>query len=103
MNKNSVHGDASAMVPGGVRIGAPALTSRSFMEADFVQVAEFLHRAAQIALKVQATTGKLIKDFAIALDSNDEVKQLKKDVEAFARSFPMPGFDPTTVPESARH
>jgi len=28
LNKNSVVGDKSALVPGGVRIGAPALTSR---------------------------------------------------------------------------
>lgn len=92
LNKNSVHGDASAMVPGGIRLGTPALTSRSFMEDDFIQVAEFLHRAVKIALKVQLTTGKLIKDFVIALESNDEVKILKKDVETFARKFPMPGF-----------
>ena len=28
LNKNSVPGDKSALVPGGVRLGAPALTSR---------------------------------------------------------------------------
>ncbi|KAJ1558942.1 Serine hydroxymethyltransferase 4, partial [Cladochytrium tenue] len=103
LNKNSVHGDSSALVPGGVRIGAPALTSRSFAEADFVQVAEFLHRAAQLALKIQATSGKLIKDFAAALETNEEVKTLKHDVEAFAHGFPMPGFDPSQIPEFARH
>ncbi|KAI8926740.1 serine hydroxymethyltransferase [Entophlyctis helioformis] len=103
LNKNAVHGDVSALTPGGVRVGVPALTSRSLKEADFVKVAEFLHRACQIALKVQATSGKLIKDFVIALESNDEVKALRSDVERFAHSFPMPGFDPASVPESARH
>ena len=38
LNKNAVHGDVSAMSPGGVRIGAPAMTSRGLKEADFVQV-----------------------------------------------------------------
>ena len=33
LNKNSVAGDKSALVPGGVRIGTPALTTRGFVEA----------------------------------------------------------------------
>lgn len=103
LNKNAVHGDISAFTPGGVRIGTSALTSRSFKEADFVKVAEFLHRACQIALKVQSTSGKLIKDFVSALEVHPEVKVLKSDVEEFARSFPMPGFDPASVPAYARH
>jgi glycine/serine hydroxymethyltransferase len=36
-----------------VRIGTPALTTRGFKEADFVQVAHFLDRALQIALRIQ--------------------------------------------------
>jgi glycine hydroxymethyltransferase len=35
LNKNSVFGDKSALTPGGVRVGAPALTSRGFKETDF--------------------------------------------------------------------
>lgn len=45
LNKNSVPGDKSAVVPGGIRIGTPALTTRGFKEADFVQVADFIHRS----------------------------------------------------------
>jgi hypothetical protein len=48
LNKNAVFGDASALSPGGVRIGSPAMTSRGLLEADFEQVAEFLHRAMQV-------------------------------------------------------
>ena len=44
LNKNSVPGDTSAIVPGGIRIGTPALTTRGFREADFVRVADFLDR-----------------------------------------------------------
>ncbi|KAJ3014480.1 Serine hydroxymethyltransferase 4 [Thoreauomyces humboldtii] len=102
VNKNAVHGDVSALVPGGVRLGTPALTSRGLKEADFVKIAEFLDRAAQLAITVQKSTGKLIKDFVVALDSSEEVKTLKSDVEKFARSFSMPGFDPSTVPEDCR-
>ncbi len=38
LNKNTVPGDKSALVPSGIRMGAPALTSRGFEEADFVKV-----------------------------------------------------------------
>lgn len=37
-NKNTVPGDVSALVPGGLRMGSPALTSRGFVEKDFEQV-----------------------------------------------------------------
>jgi len=40
---------------GGVRIGAPALTTRGFKEADFVKVADFLDRALKIALRIQVS------------------------------------------------
>lgn len=53
LNKNSVPGDKSAMVPGGMRIGTPALTTRGFQEADFEKVAEFIHRAVEIAKDCQ--------------------------------------------------
>jgi len=32
VNKNSVVGDKSALTPGGIRIGTPALTTRGFKE-----------------------------------------------------------------------
>ena len=34
------------MVPGGLRMGTPALTSRGFVESDFEPVAEFVDRCA---------------------------------------------------------
>lgn len=91
LNKNSVPGDVSAVTPGGVRIGAPALTSRGFKENDFEKVAEFLHRAIQISLSIQAETGKQLVDFKKKIDGHPEIEQLKKEVEEFASQFPIPG------------
>jgi hypothetical protein len=33
-----IAGDTSALVPGGLRMGSPALTSRGFIESDFEKV-----------------------------------------------------------------
>lgn len=63
LNKNAVVGDVSAMTPGGVRIGAPAMTSRGLREADFEQVAEFLHEAMELCKDLQNKHGRLLKDF----------------------------------------
>merc|ERR1711871_1648845 len=51
LNRNAVHGDASALSPGGVRIGTCAMTTRGLDTADFVKIAEFLDRACRIALQ----------------------------------------------------
>ena len=95
LNKNSVPGDKSAIVPGGIRIGAPALTTRGFKEEDFVKVADLIDRGIKIAVDLKAKTpepGKL-KDFKAFVSSSPvpEVEALKKDVHDFALSFPMPG------------
>ncbi len=93
LNKNSVLGDTSALTPGGVRVGTPALTSRGLKEEDFRRVADFLHKAVEIALQIQAKTGKLLKDFEVAVQSSPEVAALRMEVQTFATSFPMPGID----------
>merc|ERR1712099_39685 len=63
LNRNCVHGDASALSPGGVRIGAPSMTTRGCCEKHWAKIAEFLDRVIQICLKIQAEKGKKLKDF----------------------------------------
>lgn len=98
-NKNTVPGDVSAMVPGGIRMGTPALTTRGFMEKDFVTVADFVDRAIKITVGIKEKTGKKLKDFRAALDTEEfpEITQLKNDVEDFAKSFPTIGFEQSTM------
>ena len=57
LNKNTVPGDKSAMVPGGIRMGAPAMTTRGLVEKDFEQVADFVHRGVQIAKQLKDESG----------------------------------------------
>jgi glycine hydroxymethyltransferase len=112
-NKNSLPGDVSAINPGGVRLGTPALTTRGLKEDDFDHVAEFLHRACELAVQAQKiaeievqaqldddTTSRkskkvLLKDFKRVLNNNEEIGQniekLKEAVESFSTPFYMPG------------
>ncbi|KAH0680272.1 hypothetical protein KY290_023582 [Solanum tuberosum] len=101
-NKNTVPGDVSAMVPGGIRMGTPALTSRGFIEEDFVKVAEFFDSAVKLALKVKAEAkGTKLKDFVATLSSDSniqsEVAKLRQDVEDYAKQFPTVGFEKETM------
>eukprot|EP00669_Euglena_mutabilis_P005444 TRINITY_DN168_c0_g1_i2.p1 TRINITY_DN168_c0_g1~~TRINITY_DN168_c0_g1_i2.p1 ORF type:complete len:474 (-),score=155.97 TRINITY_DN168_c0_g1_i2:220-1620(-) len=91
VNKNTVAGDKSSLSPSGIRIGTPALTTRGFQEHDMVKVAGFFHRAADIAAKIQTNSGKQLKAFIEAIPHNEELKNLKTEVEDFASQFPMPG------------
>ena len=90
LNKNAIHGDTNAAAPGGVRIGTPAMTTRGLSPDDFERVAEHLDEAAQLALKLQETSGPKLKDFAALLDGDEQVAALRERVTEFARTFPMP-------------
>ncbi|KAK7818559.1 serine hydroxymethyltransferase [Quercus suber] len=96
-NKNTVPGDVSAMVPGGIRMGTPALTSRGFVEEDFAKVAEFFDASVKLAVKIKAETkGTKLKDF-LAVQSaphfQSEITKLRHEVEAYAKQFPTVGFE----------
>jgi len=91
LNRNAVHGDASALSPGGVRIGTPSMTTRGFGPEEFKKVGEFLDRCCKIALKVQEVKGKKLKDFETGLNENPDIVALKKEVEEWAITFGYPG------------
>merc|ERR1712087_445812 len=96
-NKNTVPGDVSALVPGGIRMGTPALTTRGFLEKDFVAVADFVDRAVKIAVAIKEQTGPKLKDSKALLEDGNplppDVAELRADVEEFAMQFPTIGFD----------
>ncbi|KAI0053153.1 glycine hydroxymethyltransferase [Auriscalpium vulgare] len=99
INKNAVSGDASAQVPGGIRLGTSALTSRNMLEDDVRVVADFLHRSVQLSLLLQKEAGsKLLKDFVRVATTETEgkvgaqkVRDLRREVREFARRWPVPG------------
>ena len=97
VNKNTVPGDTSALVPGGVRMGSPALTSRGFTAADFDKVAEFVDRGVQIAADIKASgaAGTKVKEFRDYVDASPPpaIAALAAEVEQFAKQFPTIGFE----------
>lgn len=94
-NKNSIPGDKSALTPCGIRIGAPAMTTRGFGPQDFEQVGRYFDRCIQICKQVQGDLPKdanKLKDFKakVASESVSEILSLRKEIAAWAGSFPLP-------------
>ncbi|XP_038123066.1 serine hydroxymethyltransferase, cytosolic-like isoform X2 [Cyprinodon tularosa] len=96
-NTNTFLGAKSALLPSGLRFGSPALTSRGLIEEDFKKVADFIHRGIELTLEVQrsldskATVEDFIQALALEEKFQQEVAEIRAEVEAFARQFPMPG------------
>jgi len=97
VNKNTVPTDTSALSPGGVRIGVGSLTTRGLKEADMATVYGFYKKVTDICLKIQSTAGKKLTDFLPALEASADIKAVRLEVEAFAKQWPMPGFDVATM------
>lgn len=93
LNKNAVLGDRSALAPGGVRIGTPAMTSRGWKEAEFIKLADLLDRAVKIIQAIQEKVGKKLVDFVPAMKdpSNEDISALRADVNSMAEAAFMPG------------
>jgi len=90
LNKNAVHGDQSAAVPGGVRLGTPAMTTRGLTTRDFEEVAAFLDEAAQLAQSIQKRSGPKLVGFVDEMTADPKVEELRSRVQAFATGFDMP-------------
>jgi len=94
VNKNTVPGDKSAFNPSGIRFGTPPLTTRGFAESEMSATVDLIDRAFRLALDIQAVSGPKLVDWKKELvkDENaDKILQIKKDVEALALKFPLPG------------
>ncbi|MCJ1375881.1 Serine hydroxymethyltransferase, cytosolic [Loxospora ochrophaea] len=94
-NKNATPGDKSALTPYGIRIGTPAMTSRGMGEDDFKRVAGYIDTCIDICKSVQSQLPKeanKLKDFKAKVASGDvqEINDLKKEITAWASSFPLP-------------
>ena len=94
-NKNSIPGDKSALTPCGIRIGAPAMSSRGMGEEDFGRIARYIHTCIQICKDVQKSLPKeanRLKDFKakVANDQVKEITNMKREIAAWVGNFPLP-------------
>jgi len=94
-NKNSIPGDKSALTPCGIRIGAPAMTTRGFGEDDFKRVARYIVQSIELCKKIQSELPKeanKLKDFKAkaASDEVQEILELRKEIADWASTFPLP-------------
>jgi glycine hydroxymethyltransferase len=76
LNKNTIVGDKSAMTPGGIRMGTPAVTSRGYFEEDIKEVARFIDEGIQVCLSIQNSSGKKLVDFKKGVSQSKEIADL---------------------------
>ena len=103
-NKNTVPGDKSAMKPGGLRMGTPAMTTRGFQEEDFRRVADVVHRAVGITQKLdkdakakaeqsgRKAPGSVaaFKEYVGEGEEITDIVSLRKEVEDWVGTFSLP-------------
>ena len=64
INKNTVPGDKSALLPSAIRIGSPAMTTRGLKEKDFETIFNFIDRGTAICLDMKnKSKGTKLADF----------------------------------------
>lgn len=103
-NKNTVPGDVSAMKPGGLRMGSPAMTTRGLLPEDFVRIADVVDRAVTIARNLDKKAkdeseaqGRKnpgsVKAFLEFLGDGNEIREiveLRREVEEWVGTFSLP-------------
>ena len=103
-NKNTVPGDKSALKPGGLRMGTPAMTSRGFQPNDFARVADIVDRAVIITQKLDKaaaadaeakkrknpTSVKAFMEYLGEGEQISEITQLRQEVEDWVGTFSLP-------------
>ncbi|KAF2456862.1 serine hydroxymethyltransferase-domain-containing protein [Lineolata rhizophorae] len=103
-NKNTVPGDKSAMKPGGLRMGTPAMTTRGFQPEDFRRVADVVHRAVLITQNLDKAARKdaedrgrknpgsvaAFKEYVGEGENVAEILQLRQEVEDWVGTFSLP-------------
>lgn len=103
-NKNTVPGDKSAMKPGGLRMGSPAMTTRGLLPDDFRRIAEIVDRSVTMTIsldkkakeemesKGRKNPGSANAFLEYVRDGNEisEVLELRREVEDWVGTFSLP-------------
>lgn len=97
VNKNTIPGEpVSPFYPSGIRLGTPALTSRGMKEKDMIKIAAWIKRALEEIKghdtpKEKEKRAGYIKDIKVEFRKNKNLLKIRKEIEQFAKKFPVPG------------
>ncbi len=97
VNKNTVPGEESTpFYPSGIRLGAPALTSRGMKEKEMKQIVVFIKQVLEEVKgydlpENQSDRKEFIEKFKLMAIKNSKLKLIRKNVENLVKKFPVPG------------
>jgi glycine hydroxymethyltransferase len=114
VNKNSIVGDTSAVIPGGVRLGTLAVTTRGMIGPDMHYIASVIARIVQVGRRVEealqrernlhgvilskssGTAAQKFKEFVEKCTSSSEefagqLSSIEEEIKQFSSKFYMPG------------
>ena len=107
-NKNTVPGDKSALKPGGLRMGSPAMTTRGFGVEDFRRVGGLVDRAVKMAIRLEGMAKEEGREKGVKMpgglrwwgqwmsetgEKDAEVKEVRGEVEAWVGGRGVPGVE----------
>jgi glycine hydroxymethyltransferase len=97
VNKNTIPGEpSSAFYPSGIRLGAPAATTRGMREPEMEQLARWIAQVAEEIAPFQLPEDReeraaTLRRFRRAVQESARLAALREDVRAFCLRFPVPG------------
>lgn len=94
VNKNTIATDKSALNPSGIRIGTSAMTSRGFIEKDFLFVAEVINDITELTIRIceKINSSKLVH-FIREINTTyiKDIEEINDRVSNYCKQFKLPG------------
>ena len=97
VNKNTIPGEpSSAFYPSGIRLGAPAATTRGMREGEMDQIAGWIAAVAEEVEEFRLPDGREerageLRRFRKVIQESARLATMRDEVRAFCLKFPVPG------------
>jgi glycine hydroxymethyltransferase len=99
VNKNTIPGEPSSpFYPSGIRLGTPGATTRGMREAEMAHLAAWIARVHDHIRGFQLPADRdarmqVLAHFRETIASSTVLAEIRAEVRAFCRRFPVPGID----------